>query len=245
MTILEKYQVSWYKELTFKELVEVLENHKKYANFNKLGITCAIRESEKLSKKERVEVRDLFKSKFLKYYQTLDIVDLELMDLDTERFFENDRRGMKRKFRAFVGADKFDTLIEKISNDYDADINIRDFEDIERLLREGQERTLKNIKSGKMRHPSERVKTALTDPFVFGFKAREDIFQQINADLLAKKHSFHKINFYRYAETPIIKSKADKKKLGVYPKDVQRNRRIEKKRSRIVFDKIDIEPFLI
>ncbi len=121
MTILEKYQISWFNELSFKQFIEVIEQHKKYKDFNKLGILFALNESKKLTVEEVISIRDLFKEKFFKYYQhrafthSRLILSLEQLDCETEEDFKKIEYFFEEAFQKAISKTKKGKKIHTIN----------------------------------------------------------------------------------------------------------------------------------
>lgn len=69
MTIQEKYKVSWFHELSYAQLAEVLNAAERYADWNRLGFLCALVEHETLTVANTASLRDAFKAKFGRYYR--------------------------------------------------------------------------------------------------------------------------------------------------------------------------------
>lgn len=61
--------------LSVKEYLHYIENHKKYADFNALGLYRSILENEKLTLAEKILVRDFANKFFQKYFDFLQIKD--------------------------------------------------------------------------------------------------------------------------------------------------------------------------
>lgn len=64
-----------FNKLTLKEYFFYIENHKKYTDFNTLGLYRSILENEKLSLEEKIEVRDYANQFFQKTFDFLQIKD--------------------------------------------------------------------------------------------------------------------------------------------------------------------------
>jgi hypothetical protein len=55
-----------FNKLTFKEYHFYIDNHKKYSDFNTLGLYRSIIENEKLTLEEKIQVRDYANVEFQK-----------------------------------------------------------------------------------------------------------------------------------------------------------------------------------
>lgn len=64
-----------FNELTFSEYFPIIENHKKYSDFNSLGLYRSLIENEFLSIEEQIEVRDFANKYFEKTFEFLQIKD--------------------------------------------------------------------------------------------------------------------------------------------------------------------------
>ena len=64
-----------FNQLTYKELKDVIPNHKKYIDFNSLGLYRGILENEKLSLEQKLEIRELAHQYFYKSFNFLQIKD--------------------------------------------------------------------------------------------------------------------------------------------------------------------------
>ena len=64
-----------FNKLTLKEYFFYIENHKKYTDFNTLGLYRSILENEKLGLAEKIEVRDYANQFFQKTFEFLQIKD--------------------------------------------------------------------------------------------------------------------------------------------------------------------------
>lgn len=64
-----------FNQLSYSKLKEVIIHHKKYTDFNTLGLYRAITESEKLSIEQKIEIRDFANKYFGKTYQFLQVKD--------------------------------------------------------------------------------------------------------------------------------------------------------------------------
>ncbi|MBD2570503.1 hypothetical protein [Anabaena lutea] len=62
-------------QLSYSELLCVLNHHQKYTDFNTLGLFRSILENEKLDIEQKIEVRDLAKEKFGNFYNFLQVKD--------------------------------------------------------------------------------------------------------------------------------------------------------------------------
>jgi len=64
-----------FNKLTFKEYYHYIDNHKRYADFNVLGLYRSILENDKLNPEERIAVRDYAHTLFHKSFDFLQIKD--------------------------------------------------------------------------------------------------------------------------------------------------------------------------
>ncbi|MCS3801676.1 hypothetical protein [Niastella sp. OAS944] len=64
-----------FNKLTLKEYFFYIDNHKKYTDFNTLGLYRSITENKKLSLAERIEVREYAYTKFKKFFEFLQLKD--------------------------------------------------------------------------------------------------------------------------------------------------------------------------
>lgn len=64
-----------FNQLSYSRLKEIIVNHKKYTDFNTLGIYRAIVEHEKLSTEQKIEIRDLANEYFGKTFNFLQVKD--------------------------------------------------------------------------------------------------------------------------------------------------------------------------
>lgn len=64
-----------FNKLTFKEYHFYIDNHKKYSNFNTLGLYRSIIENEKLALEEKIQVRDYANVEFQKTFDFLQLKD--------------------------------------------------------------------------------------------------------------------------------------------------------------------------
>ncbi len=89
-----------FNTFTKKEYFDIIENHKKYTDFNTLGIYRSIYENEKLSLSDKIEVRDYantFFGKTFNFYQLKDpytyfkltTLGMELTKGDEEKFWND------------------------------------------------------------------------------------------------------------------------------------------------------------
>ncbi|ALM48969.1 hypothetical protein AMR72_08770 [Flavobacterium psychrophilum] len=66
-----------FNTFTFKEYFDCIENHKKYTDFNTLGLYRSLTENEKLDTEQKIEVREYAHSFFKKQFDFLQIKDPE------------------------------------------------------------------------------------------------------------------------------------------------------------------------
>lgn len=77
-----------FNTFNLREYMDIIPNHKKYTDFNTLGLYRSIHETQKLSTKEKIAVRDFANTFFQKTYDFLQIkdpwtyVDLEMLGLN-------------------------------------------------------------------------------------------------------------------------------------------------------------------
>jgi hypothetical protein len=64
-----------FNKLTFKEYFYYIPQHKKYTDFNTLGLYRSILENEKLSVEQKIEVRDYANQFFGKFFEFLQVKD--------------------------------------------------------------------------------------------------------------------------------------------------------------------------
>jgi hypothetical protein len=64
-----------FNQLTKSEYIFYLKNHKKYTNFNTLGLYRSIIENEKLSIEEKIEVKEFSNQYFKKFFTFLQVKD--------------------------------------------------------------------------------------------------------------------------------------------------------------------------
>ena len=73
-----------YKELKYQEYLHLIEHHKKFTDFNRLGLLRSLLENQRISDAERLQLRDKAKQAFSKYYEFLQIKDpVTYVDLET------------------------------------------------------------------------------------------------------------------------------------------------------------------
>lgn len=64
-----------FNKLTLKEYFFYIDNHKKYTDFNTLGLYRSITENKKLSMAEKIEVREYAHTQFKKFFDFLQLKD--------------------------------------------------------------------------------------------------------------------------------------------------------------------------
>lgn len=64
-----------FNQLSYSKLKEIIVNHKKYSDFNRLGVYRAIVEHERLNTEQKIEIRDLANQYFGKTFNFLQIKD--------------------------------------------------------------------------------------------------------------------------------------------------------------------------
>jgi len=92
-----------FKTLTLKEYLFFIDNHKKYTDFNTLGLYRSIMENEKLTIEDKIAVRDYAHRTFKKSFDFLQIKDprtyvevstlgQELTNVETDKLWKDIRR---------------------------------------------------------------------------------------------------------------------------------------------------------
>lgn len=100
-----------FNKLTKKEYFYLLDNRKKYKNFNEFGIYRSILENEKLTLAEKIEVRDYahqFFSKTFDFYQLKDpwtyveltTLGMELTTADKQKIWDDVRANQQKILQA-------------------------------------------------------------------------------------------------------------------------------------------------
>ena len=64
-----------FNTFTFKEYFSYIENHKKYTDFNTLGLYRSLRENKKLTLEEKIKVREYAHTFFKKFFDFLQVKD--------------------------------------------------------------------------------------------------------------------------------------------------------------------------
>ena len=64
-----------FNELTFLEYFSIIENHKKYSDFNSLGLFRSLEENELLTIQQKIEIRDFSNKYFEKTFDFLQLKD--------------------------------------------------------------------------------------------------------------------------------------------------------------------------
>ena len=64
-----------FNQLTYAEYLQMIEYHQKYTNFNTLGLYRSILENDKLDGDQKIAIRNLAHSKFLKTFEFLQLKD--------------------------------------------------------------------------------------------------------------------------------------------------------------------------
>jgi hypothetical protein len=64
-----------FNKLTLKEYFYIIDNHKKYIDFNTLGLYRSILENEKLTLEQKIELREYAHQKFQKIFDFLQLKD--------------------------------------------------------------------------------------------------------------------------------------------------------------------------
>ena len=64
-----------FNQLSKSEYAHYIQNHKKYTDFNTLGLYCSILENRKLSLEDKIEIRDLANTLFGKFFNFLQLKD--------------------------------------------------------------------------------------------------------------------------------------------------------------------------
>lgn len=85
-----------FNKLTLKEYIFYIDNHKKYTDFNTLGLYRSIAENEKLNIKEKLEVREYAHNFFSKFFNFLQLKDpytfIQVSTLGLELSLSDERR---------------------------------------------------------------------------------------------------------------------------------------------------------
>ncbi|EAY26889.1 hypothetical protein [Microscilla marina] len=102
-----------FNQLRYARLKEIIVNHKKYTDFNTLGIYRAIVEHEKLSTEQKIDIRDLANEYFSKTFNFLQVKDPrtyfaltilgeedELTVADEAKIWEDIRRNKEKILKA-------------------------------------------------------------------------------------------------------------------------------------------------
>ncbi|WP_343530896.1 hypothetical protein [Pedobacter sp.] len=96
-----------FNKLTVKEYFFYIDNHKKYKDFNTLGLYRSILENEKLTLDDKIAVRDYAHKTFLKTFEFLQLKDpktfvevehlgQELTNGDEQNLWDNIRKNQQR-----------------------------------------------------------------------------------------------------------------------------------------------------
>jgi hypothetical protein len=64
-----------FNQLTYAEYLQIMEYHQKYTDFNTLGLYRSILENDKLDLAQKIAIRDLSHTKFLKTFEFLQLKD--------------------------------------------------------------------------------------------------------------------------------------------------------------------------
>ena len=64
-----------FKQLTYREYLDVIDRSEKYTDFNILGLYRSLWENEKLSLEQKIEIRDLVHRDFIKTFEFLQLKD--------------------------------------------------------------------------------------------------------------------------------------------------------------------------
>jgi hypothetical protein len=64
-----------FNQLTYPKYLQIIEYHQKYTDFNTLGLYRSILENDKLDLAQKIAVRDLAHTKFLKTFEFLQLKD--------------------------------------------------------------------------------------------------------------------------------------------------------------------------
>jgi hypothetical protein len=64
-----------FNQLTYAEYLQIIEYHQKYTDFNTLGLYRSILENDKLDLSQKITIRDLAHTKFLKTFEFLQLKD--------------------------------------------------------------------------------------------------------------------------------------------------------------------------
>ncbi|MEH0152855.1 hypothetical protein V6R21_01850 [Limibacter armeniacum] len=96
-----------FNQLKFVEYFQFIENHKKYTDFNVLGLYRSIVENEQLSLDQQIKIRDFANQFFQKTYDFLQLKDpftykeletlgLEMTEADDRQLWEQIRRNQEK-----------------------------------------------------------------------------------------------------------------------------------------------------
>ncbi len=89
-----------FNRLTFSEYLNILARHQDYSNFNILGLFRSLLENNKLELNQKVELRDIVRTKFPKQFEFLQLKDphtyLEIQILDRAEVTIADRSQLWR-----------------------------------------------------------------------------------------------------------------------------------------------------
>lgn len=203
MTILQKYKVSWFHDLSFKQLKEVLADAEQFSDWNRLGFLRALVECSKLTIGQTVVLREAFKEKYDRYYlhraftDTETVAFLEYLDVeDRPEFVGFDRFGRRRThtknherhWSLFLNGDlRLATTEEE---------GLRPIMEADRFFEAAYQRGNRKVRKGSFHpHPQHRTRTALSDPYEMYFgDAVNKPFDKIDAKQLREKYSYNKRN---------------------------------------------------
>jgi len=203
MTILKKYKVSWFHELSFNQLCEVLSAAERYADWNRLGFLCALVESQRLTITETVALRDAFKAKYTRYYRhrafthIQKVAFLEYLDVaDRPENIAFDRYG--RRIIREPWQDLFAINALRLSNT--EGLTFRPVTEADYFIEDAYQRGISGVRKGAFRsHPQHRTRTVLSDPYEAYFgEVTEAPFEKTNAHELKTKYSYNKRNGSKY-----------------------------------------------
>lgn len=203
MTIQKKYKVSWFKNLSFHQLAEVLEDAERFQDWNRLGFLCALVESRQLTPAQTVILREAFKVKYGRYYKHRAFTHTELVAfleyLDVEDRPENinfDQFG--RRWSHVRWQDLFKANAQRLANTNG--LVWRPIQEVDRFIEAAYHRGITKVRKGCFHaRPQHRKRSVLTDPYFRHFgKVADNPFQAINARQLQEKYTYNKRNGAKY-----------------------------------------------
>lgn len=203
MTIQKKYKVSWFKNLSFHQLREVLEDAERFQDWNRLGFLSALVESRQLTVAERVVLREAFKVKYERYYKhrafthTGHIAFLEYLDVeDRPENINFDAFG--RRLSHVRWQDLFEVNARRLANTNG--VVWRPIQEPDRFIEEAYHRGIAKVRKGSFHaRPQHRKRSVLTDPYFRHFgEVADNPFLAINAHQLQENYTYNKRNGAKY-----------------------------------------------